>query len=357
MHLLAIALGAWFAAQAAPEAPAFPGLPALAGETARQAAGLFQAHCAPCHGPRGEGGRGPTLLRPKLPRAYWGTGNPGPDWNGDARKGDNLYCNSIVALDADSGKLRWHFQFTPHDDHDWDSTHVPVLFDGNVGGRPLKLVALANRNAFYYVLDRLTGEFLAAKPYVKQTWAKGLDARGRPIVLPNTSPSVEGTRVYPSLNGGTVWFSPSFHPEKNLFYVAAREVGSIYYKAEAKYKAGTLFFGGGERGIPGDDAYGAVRALEAETGKCVWEFRLQTPPWAGVLSTAGGLVFGGTNEGAFFAVDAATGQPLWHFQTGEKIAANPVSYESEGKQHVAIAAGHAIFSFALDYVADPSGRK
>ena len=215
MHLLAIALGAWFAAQAAPEAAAFPGLPALAGDTARQAARLFRAHCAPCHGPRGEGGRGPTLSRPKLPQA-------------------------------------------PDD---------KALFDLVKGG------------------------------------------------------------------------------------------GSVYYKAEAEYKPGTLFFGGGERGIPGDEAYGALRALEPETGKCVWEFRLQTPPWAGVLSTAGGLVFGGTNEGAFFALDATTGKPLWHFQTGEKIAANPVSYQSEGKQHVAIAAGHAIFSFALDYVADPSGRK
>jgi alcohol dehydrogenase (cytochrome c) len=279
---------------------------------------------------------------------FWGTGNPGPDWNADSRQGDNLYSDSLVALDGATGKLRWHFQFTPHDDHDWDSVHVPVLFESEVRGKPRKLVALANRNAFYYVLDRETGEFISGKPYVKQTWAKGLDDHGRPLQLPGTSPTPEGTVIYPSMNGATIWFSPAYSPQHHLFYVAAREVGSIYVKTDVEYRPGAMFTGGGERGIPGDEAYGAIRALEPATGSLKWEFRLLTPPVAGLLATAGGLVFGGANEGAFFALDALTGKPLWTFQTGGQIIANPVSYLSDGKQQIAIAAGHAIMAFGLE---------
>ncbi len=284
---------------------------------------------------------------PELNLVYWGIGNPGPDWNPDSRLGDNLYTCSLVALDGDTGALRWHFQFTPHDSHDWDSTHVPVLFEGDVRGTRRKLVAMANRNAFYYVLDRSTGEFLAGAPYSKQTWAKGLDDRGRPIVLPNTEPSEEGTKVWPNLNGATVWFSPSYSPQTKLFYIAVRELGSIYYKREAEYKPGTFFAGGGEAGIPGSDRAGAIRALEAATGKLRWEFPLHTAPWAGVLSTAGGLVFSGTDEGNFFALDAATGTALWDFQTGGPITANPISFTLEGKQCIAIAASRVLYVFGL----------
>ena len=278
---------------------------------------------------------------------YWGTGNPGPDWNGDSRPGDNLYTCSLLAIDAATGKMKWHFQFTPHDVHDWDSNQIPVLIDANWQGRPRKLVAMANRNAFYYLLDRVTGEFLLGEPYAKQTWAKGLDAKGRPIVLPNTEPTVEGNMVWPSLQGATNWHSPSYSPLTKMFYVAAREMGAYYYKGEAEYKPGTFFAGGGERVLDGDKAYGAVRALDVTTGKMKWEFRLQSPPWAGVLATAGGVVFGGSNEGNFFALDAATGKPLWDFQTGGPIAANPISFLIDGKQHVAIAAGQALFVFGL----------
>jgi len=284
---------------------------------------------------------------PELNLIYWGTGNPGPDWNGDVRPGDNLYSCSLLAVNATTGKLKWHFQFTPHDVHDWDATEIPVLIDADIGGRPRKLVVMANRNAFYYLLDRATGEFILGTPYAKQTWAKGLDARGRPIVLPDTEPTIEGNLVWPSLQGATNWFSPSYNPASRLFYVAVREMGAYYYKGEAEYKPGTFFAGGGERALSGDKASGAIRALEVETGKLKWEFTLKSPPWAGVLSTAGGVVFGGSDEGNFYALDALSGKALWDFQTGGQIAANPISFLIDGKQHVAIAAGHALFVFGL----------
>lgn len=284
---------------------------------------------------------------PELNLVYWGIGNPGPDWNADSRPGDNLYTCSLVALDGDTGALKWHFQFTPHDTHDWDSAHVPVLFDAEVRGTKRKLVAVANRNAFFYVLDRTSGEFITARPYAKQTWAKGLDDRGRPMVLPNIEPSAEGTVMYPNLNGATVWFSPSYSPLTGLFYVSVRELGSIYYKREADYKPGTFFAGGGEAGIPHDEKKGAIRALEVATGKMRWEFPLNSAAWAGVLSTGGGVVFSGSDEGNFFALDAVSGKPLWDFQTGGAVASNPISFNVDGKQYVAIAADRVLFVFGL----------
>ncbi len=278
---------------------------------------------------------------------FWGTGNPGPDWNGDVRPGDNLYSDCLLALDADTGKLRWYFQFTPHDVHDWDATEIPVLVDGTFRDKPRKLVLFANRNGFYYVLDRLTGEFLTGTPYIKQTWAKGLDEKGRPIRLPNTFPTREGTVVWPHVDGGTNWFSPSYSPLSKLFYVAAQEKGAVYFTGEAERTAGAGFYGGTFKLVPGEEGYGAIRALDPETGRLQWEFRLHSPPWAGVLSTAGGLVFGGTMEGDFFALDARTGKVLWKFQTGGRVFSNPISYVSDGKQHIAIAAGQAIFAFSL----------
>lgn len=187
---------------------------------------------------------------PELKLIYWGVGNPGPDWNGDVRQGDNLYTCSLLALDADSGKLRWYFQFSPHDTHDWDATHVPILFDAPIHGTNRKLVAVANRNAFYYVLDRATGEFLLGKPYAKQTWATGLDAKGRPIAAPNAEPTKEGNLIWPNLNGATVWFSPSYDPQTGLVYVATREIGARYFKRDTPYKPGTFFPGGGEDELP-----------------------------------------------------------------------------------------------------------
>lgn len=287
---------------------------------------------------------------PELNLLYWGIGNPAPDWNGDDRPGDNLYTCSLLALDPTDGKIRWHFQFTPHDVHDWDSNQIPVLFDEVVGGRTRKLVAMANRNAFYYVLDRETGEFLTGTPYAKQTWAKGLDPKGRPLVIPGSEPTTEGNFVWPSLQGAANWYSPTYSPQTKLFYHAAREMGSFYLKGEAGeelYKPGEAFVGGGERALNGDEAFGAVRALEATTGKMKWEFKLHSPPWAGLLSTAGGLVFGGSEEGNFFALDAENGKPLWELQVGAAVRANPMSFAVDGKQYVAIAAGYSIFVFGL----------
>ena len=298
-----------------------------------------------------ETGGGSTWLTgsydPQLNLLYWGTGNPAPDWNGDERPGDNLYTCSLLALNPADGKIKWHFQFTPHDVHDWDSNEIAVLFDATVNGRSRKLVSMANRNAFYYVLDRETGEFITGTPYVRQTWADGLDAKGRPIVRRGTEPSYEGTLVYPDITGGANWYSPSYSPQTKLFYHTAREVGTTYYKGEADYKPGTPFTGGGGRRMDGDEAYAAVRAWEAASGKLKWEFKLLTPPMAGLLSTSGNLVFGGAEEGNFFALDAENGKPLWDLQLGGAIRANPMSFAIDGKQHVAIAAGSALFVFGL----------
>jgi alcohol dehydrogenase (cytochrome c) len=296
-------------------------------------------------------GGGPTWLPgsfdPELNLLYWGVGNPGPDWNGDGRPGDNLYTCSLVALDAGTGVLRWHFQFTPHDVHDWDANQIPILFDAEIGGVARKLVAVANRNAFYYVLDRRSGEFLRGEPYARQTWASGLDAKGRPVLVANQEPSVEGTLTWPSLQGATNWFSPAYSPRTGLVYVAVRELGSYYHKGEAVYVPGLYFMGGGETLLPPESASGAIRALDARTGALRWEFKLLSPPWSGVMATAGGLVFGGSNEGSVYALDATTGAPLWDFQTGGPVAANPIAFLVDGRQHVAIAAGGALFVFAL----------
>ncbi len=285
---------------------------------------------------------------PELNLVYWGTGNPGPDWNGEVREGDNLYSDSLLAIDADSGKLEWHFQFTPHDVHDWDATQVPVLMDGVVRGKRRKLILFANRNAFYYVIDRETGEFLQGRPYAKQTWAEGLDDHGRPMRLPNTAPTIEGVAIYPAIPGATNWFSPSYSPLENLFYVTTLEMGHIFHQGEAIYKQGSLYMAGGARAIPGEEPYSEVRAFEAETGKLKWAFPSGGRARSGLLSTAGGLVFGSSPEGAFFALDSSTGKPLWHFQSGGQGISNPIGFAVDGKQRVAIALGRAIYVFGLE---------
>jgi alcohol dehydrogenase (cytochrome c) len=284
---------------------------------------------------------------PELGLLYWGIGNPAPDWNGDVRPGDNLYTCSLMAIEAETGTRRWHHQFTPHDTHDWDANQIPILIDAPIDGEPRKLVATANRNGFFYVLDRVTGEFLRGQSYAKQTWADGLDPDGRPLVRPGTDPTEEGTLVWPSLQGSTNWVSPAYSSATGLFYVPVREMSSIYFKGEAEYEPGAYFLGGGEAQPPGQEGWGAVRALDALTGEKKWEFRLLSPPWAGILATAGGLVFSGTGEGNVFALDAGTGEPLWDFHAGGACRANPISFLIDGKQHVALAMGQAIFVFAL----------
>ncbi|MSV28348.1 MAG: PQQ-dependent dehydrogenase, methanol/ethanol family [Bryobacterales bacterium] len=292
---------------------------------------------------------------PELNLTYWGTGNPGPDWNGDVRQGDNLYSASVVALDSDTGRLKWHFQFTPHDVHDWDATQIMMLVDQQVGGRARKTLVTANRNGFYYVLDRATGEFLHASPFVKQTWAKEIDGKtGRPARLPGTLPSAQGTRVYPQVAGGTNWMSPAYNPGTGLFYVAVREGSSLYYQGEALYKPGARYQGGffnNERVM--EDWYGAVRALDPATGALRWEHRLFQPPWAGVLSTAGGVVFAGTEDGYFKALDAMSGREVWHLNLGGRVIASPMSFAVKGVQRVAIAAGSSLFVLGLRSASEP----
>jgi alcohol dehydrogenase (cytochrome c) len=263
------------------------------------------------------------------------------------RKGDNLYSCSFVALDLETGKKRWHFQFTPHDTHDWDATQVPVLIDGRFRGTPRKMVVTANRNAFYYVLDRANGKFLAGKPFVRQTWAKGLDDDGRPVVIPHTEPTEEGNLVWPSLAGGTNWASPSYSPRTNLFYAPVREQGAYFYKGEADYKPGVIFNGGGQRVVPDEEPYGAIRALEPDTGNLKWEFRTHTPLNVGVLTTAGNLVFSGTGQGDFFALNSTTGELLWRFKTNGGINSCPMTYAVDGRQYVAMAIGRSLYVFDL----------
>jgi alcohol dehydrogenase (cytochrome c) len=279
---------------------------------------------------------------------YWGTGNPGPDWNGDVRKGDNLYSDCLIALDADTGARKWHFQYTPHDVNDWDSTQTPTLVDGTVQGQPRKMVVLANRNGFYYVLDRITGKFIAGKPYIKQNWATGLDEAGRVMRIAGIEPTTEGKLIWPSLAGGSNWYSSTYSPKTNLYYVNVKEMAALYIKGAADYKPGAQFNGGGQTDYTDEDPYGAVRALNVATGELQWEYKLHHPSHAGLMTTGGGLVFG-SNSSSFFALDATKGDLLWRFETGGGggIDANPITYMHNGKQYVAIAAGHALLVFSL----------
>jgi alcohol dehydrogenase (cytochrome c) len=291
------------------------------------------------------------VFDPEANLIYWGTGNPSPDMVGDEREGDNLYSDSILALDADIGRLKWHFQFTPHDVLDMDANQVPVLADAEFRGRQRKLVLFANRNGFYYVLDRLTGEFLVGKPFARINWAKGLDEHGRPIMNPAAIPSVEGALVYPDDDGTANWFSPSLDLKTGLFYQNVREKGAVQRRSAKNptFQPGRLFMGASRLPIPGgEEPWGALRALDWKTGDTRWEFKVHTPPWCGVLATAGDLVFSGTMEGDFFALNAVDGKLLWRIQTGGAIWADPISYMSEGKQHIAIAAGSAMIVFSVD---------
>jgi alcohol dehydrogenase (cytochrome c) len=281
---------------------------------------------------------------------YWTIGNPCPDYNGDERKGDNLYSDAVVALKPATGELVWHYQFTPHDLHDWDATQTPVVLDAEVGGRQRRLLAQANRNGFFYLLDRINGEFLYARPFAKnQNWASGIGPDGRPRVLPGTAPTVEGVKVCPAVEGATNWMSPAFSPRTGLFYVQTLEKCSIYTKSSAWWEPGKSFYGGATREVPGEPGKKFLRALDLRTGEIVWEYP-QTGPansWGGVLATAGGLVFFGDDSGAFAALEEKTGKPLWSFHTNQLWKASPMTYLAGGRQHVAVAAGTNILSFTL----------
>jgi PQQ-dependent dehydrogenase (methanol/ethanol family) len=290
---------------------------------------------------------------PQTDLIYWPTGNPCPDYNGDERKGDNLYSSSVVALDPKTGKLRWYFQFTPHDLHDWDATETPMLVDAEFHGAPRKLMLQANRNGFFYVLDRVTGKFLLGQPFVHNvTWASGIGPDGRPVLVPHSEPTVEGTKTCPAVAGAANWMSTAYNPVTGLFYVMATESCAIYTKSSAWWEPGKSFYGGGARRVPGETNERFLRAIDIQTGKIAWEVpqissNLPGGGWGGVLSTRGGLVFYCDDSGAFAAVDARNGKPLWSFQANQGWHASPMTYMVEGRQYVAVAAGSNIIAFAL----------
>ena len=301
---------------------------------------------------------------PALNLTYWGTGNPGPDYNPSQRPGDNLYTDAVVALDADTGALRWHFQFTPNDAYDYDAAQIPVLVDTMWRGAPARLMLFANRNGFFYVLDRVTGRFLSGTPFVPVNWASGLDATGRP----RQTPQPPGTPISPHQQGATNWYSPSYSPRTGLFYVSIWEgVSSTFRPQPQTYVPGQPFRGGSLGGVapvPGAAAppslnrgpintwtdatgHGAVAALDPATGERVWTFRMFDLTDSGVLSTGSDLVFAGGRDGYFHALDARTGALLWRSSLGAPMRAGPITYAVGGRQFVSIIAGHVLVAFAL----------
>jgi len=285
---------------------------------------------------------------PALNLIYWGTGNPSPDFNGELRPGDNLYTDCVIALDADTGQLKWYFQFTPHDVWDWDAAQIPVLVDAKFEGRMRKLMLWPNRNAFYYVLDRETGELLLVKQFARQTWAQGMDSKGRPIIRLEALPTEKGVVIWPGIQGAMNWYSPSYSPLTGLLYLPVRHVPTFISTSDVDYDPGAMFLGSRWTGMPEDPAWASIQALVPQTGEVKWEYPLHRDVWTGLLSTAGHLVFGGSVEGQFFALDTATGEELWRTPLGGMVIAAPVTYLTDGKQRVSIAAGNSIFTFGLD---------
>ena len=301
---------------------------------------------------------------PELNLTYWGVGNPGPDWNPDQRPGDNLYTDSVVALDADTGALKWHFQFTPNDGYDYDAVQIAVLADLNWRGTPTKTMLWANRNGMFYVLDRATGRFLHGSPFVKVNWNSGLDEKGRPIPTPQPA----GQPTWPGNQGGTNWYSPSFSPRTELFYVSTWEgYASIYRKEQQTYVPGRSFGGGGAGavtpvpGAPGvrigratpinnwTDAvgHGTVMAIDPRTGQQKWKFEQFDVTDSGILTTASDLLFTGGREGYFHALDARTGELLWKVALGGQVANGPITFSIDGKQYVSVISGNSLITFGL----------
>lgn len=280
---------------------------------------------------------------------FWTTSNPGPDFDGSVRPGDNLYTTCVLALDPDTGKLKWYFQFTPHDVFDYDANETPILVDAQYQGAPRKLLIQANRNGFVYVLDRTSGAFLSAVPFVeKLNWAKGIDSKGRPIRA-DIRPSPGGTRICPGYAGATNWFAPSYNESTKLVYFMALEECDNFFLKPQKFAEGETFYSTGVKRIPTESAQKILMAYDVRTGTIAWKYPQvgHTNSAAGTMTTAAGLVFFGDDADSFEAVDAQTGKALWHFNTGQTISASPMTYAVKGKQYVAIAAGDSILSFAL----------
>ena len=297
-------------------------------------------------------GGGPAWLTgtfdPALGLLYLGVGNPGPNYDGSVRSGDNLYTNSVIALKVATGELAWHFQLIPHDTHDYDAVQVPVLVDAIVAGRPRRLLLFASKNAFYYVLDRETGRFLVGKPFATQTWAEGLDSTGRPIPRPEAAPTRGGTLTFPGETGATNWWSPSYSPRTGLFYLPVLEQGGVFYIRPESYETGERY--GRGSGETKTASRNLLRALDAVTGELRWEHAWSEAPatlLGGVLTTAGGLVFTGVSS-RFAAFHDRTGKMLWSYNVGGRLSSAPITWLETGRQRVTVAAGRAVFTFGRD---------
>jgi len=291
----------------------------------------------------------PGTYDPETHTLFWGTSNPSPDFDGEVRPGDNLYTDCVLALDAETGKLKWHFQFTPHDLFDYDATETPILVDTVYKQVPRKLLVQANRNGFIYVLDRTNGKFLTATPFVKKlNWATGIDASGRPI-RSGLAPTSEGTRVCPGYGGATNWFAPSYNESTHFVYFLALEECETFFLKAQDFEEGKTFYSTGVKRIPEETSHKILVAYDVGKNLFAWRYPQvgSAHSGGGTMTTAGGLVFFADDAQSFEAVNARTGKPLWHFNTGQDFSASPMSYAVHGKQYVAVAAGSDIFSFAL----------
>jgi alcohol dehydrogenase (cytochrome c) len=293
----------------------------------------------------------PGTYDPKLDTLYWTTSNAAPDFAGETRPGDDLYTACVLALNPNTGTLKWYFQFTPHDLYDYDANETPVLLSARVNGRMRDLLVQANRNGFLYVLDRNDGKFLTAKPFVeKLTWARRIDATGRPV-LSGRIPTADGTEICPSIDGATNWFSPSYNPDTGFFYVIALESCSVFFTHPQEFAQGQTFYDTGTKLAPDDRAQKVLLAYSVPEGNIVWRYPQvgRGNSWGGTLTTAGDLVFFGNDTGALEAVGARTGRALWQFNTGQNMHASPMTYAVDGAQYVAVAAGSDVISFALPH--------
>jgi alcohol dehydrogenase (cytochrome c) len=293
----------------------------------------------------------PGTYDPELNLIFWGTSNPAPDFNDDVRPGDDLYTDCVVALDPDTGKLKWYFQFTPHDLFDYDAVETPMLIDAVYKGSPRKLLVQANRNGYLYVLDRTNGKFLSATPFVeKLNWAKGIDEQGRPIRT-DVRPTPEGARVCPGYAGATNWYAPSYNEATHMVYFLALEHCQTFFSQPTQeFREGKEYYSTGVKRIVGETSQKILLAYNLDTGSFAWKYPQagRGRSSAGTMTTAGGLVFFGDESGYLEAVDAQAGEPLWHFNTGQDISASPMTYAVGGKQYVTIAAGSDVFTFALE---------
>ena len=285
----------------------------------------------------------PSTYDPELNLLYLGTGNPQPVIAGKAREGSNLFTESIVALHLDTGKMAWYFQASPHDTHDWDAVETPVLFDGEIDGKPRKLLAQASRNGYFFVLDRTNGKNIVTAPFVKANWAKGIDSKGTPIPNPEKEPQIDGALVSPNQGGAANWPPPSFSPATGLFYVNATRGFSEYYIYDDSDKPEG--WGGNDRGGAGQ---AMLQALDYKTGKPRWTHKWEgQSAHSGVLSTAGNLVFTGDPSNNFVVLNAATGQPLWHANLDSSVSNGPITYKLDNTQYVVVGAGDTLFGFAM----------